>query len=62
MEYSSPGPPLLDGFNAPVSAGNWVDLINRGFYNGMEIQRSDGFVVQSGKPSKVGGGASSTPA
>lgn len=43
---------VLDGFNAPVSAGNWVDLINRGFYNGMEIQRSDGFVVQSGKPSK----------
>ena len=41
---------VLDGYNAPVSAGNFADLINMGFYDKMPIQRSDGFVVQSGKP------------
>jgi hypothetical protein len=38
---------VLDGYNAPVSAGNFVDLVLRKFYDGMEVQRSDGFVVQS---------------
>ena len=33
------------------SAGDFVDLVKRGFYDGMEIQRADGFVVQTGKPS-----------
>jgi len=28
-----------------------VDLVKRKFYDGMEIQRSDGFVVQTGDPS-----------
>ena len=32
------------------SAGDFVDLVRRGFYAGMEIQRADGFVVQTGKP------------
>lgn len=41
---------VVDGYNAPISAGNFVDLVQRGFYNGMEIQRSDGFVVQTGDP------------
>lgn len=41
---------VLDGYNAPVSAGNFADLVLRGFYNGMDIQRADGFVVQTGKP------------
>ena len=45
---------VLDGYNAPVTAGNYADLVDRGFYDGMEIQRSDGFVVQSGKPSGKG--------
>ena len=30
---------VLDGYNAPVSAGQFMDLVNKGFYNGMEIQR-----------------------
>lgn len=30
---------VLDGYNAPVSAGQFADLVKRGFYNGMEIQR-----------------------
>lgn len=45
---------ILDGFNAPVTAGNFADLVDRGFYDGMDIQRSDGFVVQSGKPAGKG--------
>ncbi|XP_078431039.1 cyclophilin 38 isoform X2 [Wolffia australiana] len=41
---------VLDGYNAPVTAGNYLDLIQRHFYDGMEIQRADGFVVQTGDP------------
>lgn len=41
---------VVDGYNAPLSAGDFVDLSRRGFYDGMEIQRADGFVVQTGKP------------
>lgn len=43
---------LLDGYNAPITAGNFMDLVKKGFYNKMEIQRSDGFVVQTGDPRK----------
>ena len=46
----------IDGYTAPVTAGNFVDLVQRGYYNGMHIQRSDGFVVQMGDPSKEQGG------
>jgi len=41
---------VVDGYNAPLTGGNFVDLINKGFYNNMKIQRSDGFVVQTGDP------------
>ncbi|MCO5602394.1 hypothetical protein L7F22_056525 [Adiantum nelumboides] len=41
---------VVDGYNAPVTAGNFVDLVERHFYDGMEIQRADGFVVQTGDP------------
>ncbi|GLC38663.1 Peptidyl-prolyl cis-trans isomerase, chloroplastic [Pleodorina starrii] len=41
---------VLDGYNAPVSAGQFLDLVQRGFYDGMEVQRADGFVVQTGDP------------
>ncbi|GKV07683.1 hypothetical protein SLEP1_g19426 [Rubroshorea leprosula] len=41
---------VLDGYNAPVTAGNFVDLVERRFYDGLEIQRADGFVVQTGDP------------
>ena len=41
---------VVDGYNAPVTAGNFVDLVARGFYDGMAIQRADGFVVQTGDP------------
>jgi cyclophilin family peptidyl-prolyl cis-trans isomerase len=41
---------VLDGYNAPVSAGAFLDLVERGFYDGMDVQRADGFVVQTGDP------------
>ncbi|GMI37058.1 hypothetical protein TrRE_jg132 [Triparma retinervis] len=41
---------VIDGYTAPVTGGNFVELVKKGFYNDMEIQRSDGFVVQTGKP------------
>ena len=39
---------IVDGYTAPLTAGNFVELVNSGFYNGFKIQRSDGFVVQTG--------------
>ena len=39
-----------------MTAGNFIDLVNKGFYNEMKIQRSDGFVVQTGDPSQEGRG------
>jgi len=41
---------VVDGYSAPITSGNFVDLVNRGFYNGMDVQRADGFVVQTGDP------------
>jgi len=41
---------IIDGYTAPVTGGNFVDLVSKGFYNNMAIQRSDGFVVQTGDP------------
>ena len=41
---------VADGYNAPVTAGNFVDLVQKKFYDGMEFQRADGFVVQTGDP------------
>ncbi len=42
---------VLDGYSAPISAGNFVDLVQRGFYNGLEFTRSeDSYVLQIGDP------------
>ena len=42
---------VLDGFSAPVTAGNFVDLVQRGFYNGLPFTRAeDSYVVQAGDP------------
>ena len=36
---------------APITAGNFIDLINRGFYNGLGFHRYEpGFVIQGGDP------------
>ncbi len=39
---------ILDGYNAPITAGNFADLVNKGYYNNKKIDRSDGFVIQMG--------------
>jgi peptidylprolyl isomerase len=42
---------VVDGYNAPVTAGNFVDLVQRGFYDDMDFIRSeDYFVLQAGDP------------
>jgi peptidyl-prolyl cis-trans isomerase B (cyclophilin B) len=50
----------LDGTNAPISAGNFVDLVQRGFYNGLTFHRvvrqPQPFVVQGGDPKGIGTG------
>ncbi|PPS39149.1 peptidylprolyl isomerase [Chroococcidiopsis sp. TS-821] len=44
----------VDGNNAPVTAGNFVDLVQRGVYNGLVFHRvvrqPEPFVVQGGDP------------
>ncbi|MGF1568139.1 MAG: peptidylprolyl isomerase [Nodosilinea sp.] len=42
---------VVDGYSAPVTAGNFVDLVQRGFYDGMEFTRAeDNYVLQTGDP------------
>lgn len=42
---------LLDGYSAPVTAGNFVDLVQRGFYNGLQFTRAEeSYVLQAGDP------------
>lgn len=44
----------VDGTNAPITAGNFVDLVQRGVYNGLAFHRvirePQPFVVQGGDP------------
>ena len=37
---------VLNGLNTSVLAGDFMDLVQKKFYNGVEIQQADGFVVQ----------------
>ncbi|WP_310428264.1 peptidylprolyl isomerase [Chamaesiphon sp. VAR_48_metabat_135_sub] len=50
----------LDGNNAPISAGNFVDLVQRKFYDGLTFHRvvrqPQPFVVQGGDPKGNGSG------
>ncbi len=50
----------LDGNNAPLSAGNFVDLVQRKFYDGLTFHRvvksPQPFVVQGGDPKGNGTG------
>lgn len=42
---------VVDGYSAPVTAGNFVDLVQRGFYNGLEfIRAEESYVLQTGDP------------
>jgi peptidylprolyl isomerase len=41
----------LDGFSAPVNAGQFVDLVQQGFYNGLVFNRADdNYFLQAGDP------------
>src|SRR5262245_633363 len=42
---------------APITAGNFLDLVNRGFYDGLSFHRYEpGFVIQGGDPKGNGTG------
>lgn len=42
---------IVDGYSAPITAGNFVDLVGRGFYDGLEFTRAEeSYVVQTGDP------------
>jgi peptidylprolyl isomerase len=42
---------IIDGYSAPVTAGNFVDLVQRGFYNKLPFTRAeDSYVLQVGDP------------
>ncbi|HLO46954.1 MAG TPA: peptidylprolyl isomerase [Kamptonema sp.] len=42
---------VVDGYSAPVTAGNFIDLVERGFYDGLKFIRSEeSYVLQAGDP------------
>jgi peptidylprolyl isomerase len=42
---------IVDGYSAPLTAGNFVDLVDRGFYDGLPFIRSEeSYVLQTGDP------------
>jgi peptidylprolyl isomerase len=42
---------VVDGYNAPVTAGNFVDLVQQGFYDGLEFTRTEQlYIAQAGDP------------
>lgn len=48
---------------APMTAGNFADLVERGFYDGLKFHRHEpGFVIQGGDPKGNGTGGFVDPA
>jgi peptidylprolyl isomerase len=42
---------VVDGYNAPLTAGAFLDLVQRGFYDGLPFNRAEDFyVLQTGDP------------
>uniref|UniRef100_B8HMP1 peptidylprolyl isomerase n=1 Tax=Cyanothece sp. (strain PCC 7425 / ATCC 29141) TaxID=395961 RepID=B8HMP1_CYAP4 len=42
---------VVDGYSAPLTAGNFVDLVQRGFYDGLKFTRAEeSYVLQAGDP------------
>lgn len=42
---------MVDGYNAPITAGNFLDLVQREFYDDLTFTREDqAYVVQTGNP------------
>jgi peptidyl-prolyl cis-trans isomerase B (cyclophilin B) len=63
VEMTVNGSPItieVDGKNAPITAGNFVDLVDRGVYNGLTFHRvvkdPQPFVAQGGDPRGNGTG------
>ena len=51
----------LDGDTAPITVQNFMDLANKGFYDGLTFHRIiDGFMIQGGDPNGNGTGGSGT--
>ncbi len=49
----------LKGSEAPITTKNFIDLANKGFYNGLIFHRVEpGFVIQGGDPRGNGTGGS----
>ncbi|MBU6450827.1 MAG: peptidylprolyl isomerase [Cyanobacteria bacterium REEB67] len=49
--------------DAPITAENFLDLVNKGFYNGLSFHRYEpGFVIQGGCPNGTGTGDYKDPA
>ncbi len=45
---------IIDGYNAPLTSGSFVDLALKGFYDGLPINRAEEFfVLQTGDPKGV---------
>ncbi|WP_320663546.1 peptidylprolyl isomerase [Prochlorococcus sp. MIT 1223] len=42
---------IIDGYNAPLTAGSFIDLVQKGFYDKLPINRAEEFfVLQTGDP------------
>ncbi len=42
---------IVDGYSAPINGGNFVDLVQRGFYDGLDFIRAEDFyILQAGDP------------
>jgi len=52
---------VIDGYTSPVTGGNFIDLVQKGFYDNMDVNRADGFVVQTGNPKGEAEGYVGTP-
>ena len=48
---------VVDGYSAPVTAGNFVDLVHRGFYNNLPFTRAEAsYLLQTGDPDGAAAG------
>lgn len=68
VEMTINGSPVtieVNGEHAPITAGNFVDLVERGFYNGLTFHRvvkdPQPFVAQGGDPQGTGTGGFEDP-
>jgi cyclophilin family peptidyl-prolyl cis-trans isomerase len=52
---------VVDGYHAPLTSGNFVDLVRKGYYDGMTLQKVEQLIVQTGKPSSGGDGPRKIP-